>query len=311
MFEKPYVTHFIIIVLFLISLTACTTDGSATPVDRASPPTATLETTSAMVVDPPSPTSKPTSTAAPNPTATASPQPTLDPETIKERLSNDLQCATPKSLMLHSAFGARRMEALAQKIIERGWHTTTYRSMLEDLQQGICPSEDSLIVTLDDLGTSWLRLDFIDMVEVFIKHELVLVLGVVVDGPQDPEVWELLKTWREQGMEVASHTKSHYILPLLSDEELNEQVSGSYQIICENLGVCPVTLILTFGEGRDDPRVIKAAHDYIFMVGIQDGLSFGKSPPFYLGRIPPNNEDQSLTLNLLENTFKPQETETE
>jgi hypothetical protein len=307
MFEKPYITHFIITVLFLTSLTACTADGSVTPVDPTQSPVPTLAI--ATTVERSSPTSKPTSTATPNPTATASPQPTLDPETIKELLPKDLDCPTPKSLMLHSAFGAKRMEALAQQIIQRGWHTTTYRRMLEDLQQGICPSPDTLIVSLDDLGTSWLRLDFIDMVEVFIEHQLVLVLGAVVDGPQDPEIWELLKTWREQGMEVASHTKSHYILPLLNDEELAEQVSGSYQIICENLGVCPVTLVLTFGEGGDDPRVVEAAHEYIFMIGIEGGLSFGQSLPFYLGRIPPNNEDQNLTLILLENTFKSQETE--
>jgi hypothetical protein len=309
MFEKPYPTKFIVLVLLITSLTACVADESTTLVDPASSPAPTLEIATAAKHS--SPTAKPTNTHAPEPTATASPQPTLDPETIKELLPNDLECGTPKSLMLHSAFGSRRMEALAQEIIQRGWHTTTYRKMLEDLQQGICPSQDTLIVSLDDLGTNWLRPDFTDMVEVFIEHQLVLVLGVVVDGPQDPEIWELLKTWMEQGMEVASHTKSHYILPLLNDDELTEQVSGSYQIICDNLGVCPVTLILTFGEGGDDPRVIEAAHEYIFMIGIQGGLSFGESPPFHLGRIPPNNEDQSLTINLLENTFKPWESDPE
>jgi hypothetical protein len=311
MFEKPYVNLFIIIVFFLTSLTACAVDGSATPVDPTSSPATVLETATAKVVELASPTSVPTSTLTLEPTISPSPQPTLDPETIKERLPDGIDCATPKSLMLHSAFGSRRMEELAQKIIEQGWHTTTYRNMLEDLQQGICPSPDTLIISLDDLGTNWLRLDFIDMVEVFIEYKLVLVLGAVVDGPQDPEIWDLLKTWEKQGLEIASHTKSHYILPLLSDEELAEQVSGSYQIICDNLGVCPVTLILTFGEGGDDPRVIDAAQEYIFIVGIQGGFSFGESPPFYLGRIPPNNEDQNLTLNLLENTFKPQESEPE
>jgi peptidoglycan/xylan/chitin deacetylase (PgdA/CDA1 family) len=309
MLEKSHVVHFIIASLLLMSLTGCVVEVSTISPDPTSSPATVLETATAKVVVRASPTSDPTSTLTPEPTITSSPQPTLDPVTFKELLPDGLECSTPKSLMLHSAFGSRRMEELAQRIIERGWHTTTYRSMLDDLQQGICPSEDTLIVSLDDLGTSWLRLDFIDMVEVFIKHELVLVLGVVSDGPQDPEIWDLLKTWEEQGMEIASHTMSHYILPLLSDEELTKQVSGSYDIICENLGVCPVTLVLTFGEGGDDPRVIEAAHEYIFMIGIEGGHSFGESLPFYLGRIPPNNDDQSLTLNLLENTFKPQESE--
>ena len=171
--------------------------------------------------------------------------------------------------------------------------------------QGRCPPQDTIVVSLDDVGTSWLRLDFIGMVDVFIEHELVLVIGAVVDGPQNPEIWDLLKTWQSHGIEIASHTLSHYHLPSLTDAALEEQVSGSYQIICENLGRCPITLILTFGDGGDDPRVIEAAHEYIFLVGMQEGRSFGTEVPFYLGRIPPNNDDQNITVNLLENSFEP------
>jgi hypothetical protein len=218
-------------------------------------------------------------------------------------LPEGLECATPKSLMLHSAYGAKRMRDLADVIIEKGWKTSTYRQVLDHLQQGQCPPEDTLIVSLDDLGTSWLRPDFIDMVDVFIEKGLRLVVGVVVHGPQDPEIWNRLKEWDRLGIEVASHTLDHYILTVLSDEALTEQVSVSYEIICENLGKCPITLILTFGEGGADERIRSAAEEYFFLVGIQGGREFSGSPPYYLGRIPPDNNAQSITINLLENSF--------
>jgi len=201
--------------------------------------------------------------------------------------------------MLHSAFGFQRMRALADAIEERGWQTITYRDVLAYMQAGECPPENTVIVSIDDLGTNWLRVDFIPMVETFIERDMVLVLGAVVEGPQDPEVWERFKQWQEAGMEIASHSLSHYELPALTDAALEEQMAGSYEVICENLGACPITFILTFGKGADDPRVVEAARDYTFLIGIQGGRSFGTALPYVLGRIPPNNDDQTITLNIL------------
>jgi peptidoglycan/xylan/chitin deacetylase (PgdA/CDA1 family) len=219
---------------------------------------------------------------------------------VPEGLFLEPACPTPRSLMLHSAFGPQRMQDLAQEIERRGWRTATYRSLLDTLRAGECPGDDLIIVSVDDVGTSWIRPTFKDMVQVFVEHDMVLVIAVVVRPPQDPAIWEYLKGLDALGIEVASHTVNHYSLPQLREEVREEEISGSYDIICEELGRCPVTLVLPFGNGGEDESVLLAASQYPFVVGIRGGRSFSAGPPYHLGRIPPNNDNQAVTLDLLD-----------
>ncbi|NIS82724.1 MAG: hypothetical protein GTO14_21560, partial [Anaerolineales bacterium] len=123
-------------------------------------------------------------------------------------------CPTPLSLMLHSSYGAQRMHELARQIIRSDLTTSTYRQILEDLKKGDCPDPNTIVVSLDDLGSSWLRPDFKSMIKAFTDRDLVLVVGVIVRGPQDPVIWAYLRGLEAQGIEVASHTIDHYNLPL-------------------------------------------------------------------------------------------------
>jgi len=75
----------------------------------------------------------------------------------ERRLFVEANCHTPMSLMLHSSFGPERMQQLAREILVRGLKTTTYREVAEGLRRGECPGWNSLVVSLDDLGTDWLR----------------------------------------------------------------------------------------------------------------------------------------------------------
>ncbi len=215
-------------------------------------------------------------------------------------------CQTPMSLMLHSSFGPERMQQLAREILVRGLKTTTYRSVTEVLRRGDCPSSNSLIVSLDDFGTDWLRPHFQSMIRVFTDRGLQLVVAVVVHGPQDPEAWAYLRQLEAQGNEVANHTIDHLNLARLEPEGVKSQVKGAHQIICHNLGGCPETLILPFGIIDEDGVVQEAAAGYSFIVGIPGGREFGSAAPYYLGRIGPDNFDQRETLNELAATFKSQ-----
>jgi len=206
--------------------------------------------------------------------------------------------------MLHSAYGPGRMQQLADEIITRGWETKTYRDILNDLREGKCPNENTAIVSIDDLGTNWLRPDFVTMIRMFTDRELKVVVGVVVKEPQASFIWDYMKQLEEIGSEVASHTVNHYQLSALMGAVLEEEISGSYRIVCENLDNCPVTFILPFGDGLDDPRVVIAADDYAYVVSITGGRSFTDVPPFVLGRIPPNNDNQTITANLLEQFYE-------
>ncbi|NIM95812.1 MAG: polysaccharide deacetylase family protein [Anaerolineales bacterium] len=212
-------------------------------------------------------------------------------------------CTTPRSLMLHGYYGAERMESLAKGIIARGVKTLTYRDILESFQRGECPSRDSIVVSLDDIYSSGINSEFKDMIAAFTERGLVLVIGVIVRGPQDPEAWAYLRNLEELGLEVASHTKDHPNLPELTRAEIEEQISGSYHLMCENLHKCPVSFIVPFGSIDLNDRILNASHEYSFVVGIARGLTIDGEPPYYVGRASPNIHSVDLTFQVLDVTF--------
>ena len=216
----------------------------------------------------------------------------------------DRNCQTPMSLMLHSSFGAERMQQLAREILVRGLKTTTYRETSEVLRRGECPAWNSIVVSLDDFGTDWLRPHFQSMMRAFTDRGLLLVVGVVVHGSQDADAWNYLREFEALGNEVASHTVNHYNLARLDQDEVEWEIRGAHQIICYNLGRCPQTLILPFGINDGSGTVRTAAGGYSYVVGIPGGRSFGGKAPYYLGRIGPDNFDQGSTLIELEASFR-------
>jgi len=213
------------------------------------------------------------------------------------------KCQTPMSLMLHSSFGTERMRLLAREILAQGLRTTTYREITVGLRQGKCPASNSLIVSLDDFGTDWLRPHFQSMIRTFTDRGLSLVVAVNVHGPQDPNAWAYLRELEALGNEIANHTIDHYNLARLENDEVGRQVKGAHQTICVNLGNCPETLILPFGNNDGNGAVRSAAAGYSYIVGIPGGRSFEGKAPYYLGRIGPDNFDQQSTLRELAATF--------
>lgn len=216
----------------------------------------------------------------------------------------EIECSTPMSLMLHSAFGVDRMENLATEIIQRGLITTTYRQVLRDIIQGQCPDKNMIIISLDDFRTDRESQKLKDIIQVFTDKGLVLVLGVIVQGPQSPEIWEYLRDLDRFGIEIASHTINHPNLPWLDRDKIYEEVVGSYRIICAQLGQCPTSLILPNGNNDPDGIIFSIAQDYAFVIGIARGTSFINTLPAYLGRIGPYNESQDVTIQRLEIIFK-------
>ncbi|MEJ2562813.1 MAG: polysaccharide deacetylase family protein [Anaerolineales bacterium] len=231
----------------------------------------------------------------------------VDPDLYSPAMASLIEiehCPTPMTLMLHSSFGVQRMQELADQIELNNLVPITYRSTLQYLLDGTCPPGNAIIVTIDDLGSHWLRNDFKEMIRVFTDRDFVLVVGLIVHGPQNPEIWDYLRGLDEIGVEVASHTIDHYNLPQLTREAIQRQVVGSYETICEHLGKCPVTLILPFGNIDAQGTILEIASDYTFVVGIQGGRSLSGSPPWYLGRYPPHDTNQSETLYLQEKFFQ-------
>jgi len=217
--------------------------------------------------------------------------------------STSANCRTPRSLMLHSHYGVERMQALANGIIAADMQTLTYQDILEGLRRGECPSENGIVVSLDDVSTSWIDPIFKEMIGAFTERGLVLVVAVIVREPQDPEAWTYLRALHELGVEIASHTLDHPNLPELSQIEMEEQISGSYRAICKNQGVCPVSLVVPYGSMDYGGRIMQAAWEYSFVVGIAGGLTISGTPPYYVGRAGPNVHSIDLTMQVLDVAF--------
>ena len=203
--------------------------------------------------------------------------------------------------MLHIAFGAQRMEELAQEIIARNLKTITYHDIIAGLLHGECPAKDTIVVSLDDLGSVWLQPEFPKMVRVFLDHDLKMTVGVVVKGPQASFVWDYFKEIDAQGIEIASHSVNHYNLNDLNNEVQLTEIRDSFAVICEHLGKCPVSFILPYGAY--DQRVLVTSDEYTFIVGIGGGVIFDGETPFYVGRLGPDVYDQASTIQRLEWTF--------
>ncbi len=259
---------------------------------------ATVRTTAALLID--GDPSLPASDLLPTRAAISPP---------KLPLFVGTECQTPMSLMLHSSFGAERMRLLAREILVQGLRTITYREVTAGLRRGECPGSNLIIVSLDDFGTDWLRAHFQSMIRTFTDRGLRLVVAVNVHGPQDPAAWTYLRELEALGNEVANHTIDHYNLARLEEKDVRRQVKGAHQTICLNLGRCPETLILPFGIIDGGGTVLSAAAGYSYVVGIPGGRSFVGEPPYYLGRIGPDNTDQRTTLAELVATFSNQPSE--
>ena len=217
--------------------------------------------------------------------------------------SLNVDCRTPQSLMLHSYYGVERMRALADGILAGNMRTLTYQGILEGLRRGQCPPGNGIVVSLDDLSTAWIDPTLKEMIAAFTDRGLVLVVAVIVRQPQDPETWAYLRELSELGVEIASHSLDHPNLPGLSQTEMEWQVSGSYRAICENLGACPVSFVVPYGSMDRHQRIMGAAQEYSFVVGIAGGLRIEGGAPYYVGRSGPDIKSIKRTLQVLEVAF--------
>ncbi len=80
-------------------------------------------------------------------------------------------------------------------------------------------------------------------------------------GPHEQELaplgWDELRALRDEGWEIASHTRTHARLITLGDDELRKELEGSRARLEAELGEPCRTLAYPYGEA--DERVIEAA----------------------------------------------------
>jgi hypothetical protein len=214
---------------------------------------------------------------------------------------------TPASLMLHGA-DLPQVKELMPKIVEQGYQTITYSNYLELINSGDEIPDNLLLISIDDLNPLLLNNYFKGIIETMLENNMVGTIAIVTSGERSEakeEIWDYYKKLSDAGWELAIHSEDHLNLPLLSDQNLRHQIEEPYNEILEKTGIAPVSLILPFGRGEEDPRIqeICTELNIKFIVGIAGGKEFSGTPPFYVGRIAPGNSAEQ-TITYLENSFE-------
>ncbi|MBI4225574.1 polysaccharide deacetylase family protein [Candidatus Roizmanbacteria bacterium] len=219
---------------------------------------------------------------------------------------------TPSSLMLHSKDGPN-VHALAQLLVKK-YRSLTYKSFYASLIAGkITGNKPPVLISIDDLGVTYLNPAFMRMIEAFAKQGLVGTLGIVTRGkPEEarPEIWEYLIGCQNLGWELAIHTEDHALLPSLGDRQLEFEIAQPFMDIQAATGVAPTTLLLPYGAVNKpnrqefDQRIFDACRNLgmRWVVGIAGGKAFEGKPPYYVGRIAATQEGEE-TMRLLQSSF--------
>lgn len=185
--------------------------------------------------------------------------------------------------MLHSDLGTSETRRLIRKITSKGFIPTTYEDIYNNYyQKNVCPPNNFIVISIDDFGPSLIRVPLYDMVEIFNEVDIPITISLIVNEETPDGTWEYCKRLQRRGGEIASHTISHSDLTDLSNEQILWELETSYQLICEKVGTCPLSLTLPYGKGANDPYILNQAEE----IGYKMIISIEGAPTVSLGEFP-------------------------
>lgn len=160
-----------------------------------------------------------------------------------------------------------RFEQQLRLLVRRGYRGATFAQALSAKKVVAVTFDDGMRSVLDRAAPVLRALGL--PATVFVPTDLVGGDGPMswpgverwVAGPYVRELvplgWDELRQLRDEGWEIASHTRTHARLIRLDDAELREELEGSRSRLEEELGEPCRTLAYPYGEA--DERVIEAA----------------------------------------------------
>ncbi len=189
-----------------------------------------------------------------------------------KRFEFDWKNDVPPSLMLHSANIKFFPELIP--LIQDNFFTITYEDWkaeikrrnksIQMISRKLCIEEDilsgftdvqyldklPLIISIDDVGTSWIRKEHLDMFEYLDNRCMRAVIGIQPDKriSEYDHYWQILLNLSENGWELATHTITHPPLTRVSKQRVDYEVGESCNRIEEAVGRKPITLIAPFGD---------------------------------------------------------------
>jgi peptidoglycan/xylan/chitin deacetylase (PgdA/CDA1 family) len=97
--------------------------------------------------------------------------------------------------------------------------------------------------------------------------------------------WEQLRTMHDEGHEIGSHSRTHAILPLVSDSQLDDEIAGSRRTLREKLGF--EIQSFCYPNGDHDDRAVRAVEraGYRHAVTTRYGINAEGSSPFVWRRL--------------------------
>jgi len=277
------------------------------PKETVSPLPKNTETPTLLPSETPTFTKTPISADTSTPSETPTPTPTENKELFLESPVH-----TPPSLMLHSE-DLPQLTNLLPMLEQAGYQALTYENYYEALLNKR-PLRDPILLSLDDLGITYLSPGQKGMILAMDKIGMCGTLGIVTRGTRKEaktEIWQYLKRLQDKGWELAIHTENHVSLPPVSEATLRYQIKEPYDEILEATGKAPVSLILPYGivtkkgTGEMDQRIFQVCKELKirWVVGVGGGRQFRGESPFYVGRMSPG-KTAGITMKYLANFFK-------
>lgn len=216
----------------------------------------------------------------------------------------------PPSAMLHSRHW-RVLPDLLKNLRDIGYEGITYRDWdLAMKGQAGLPAQP-VILSVDDLSLEKANTAFkyfMRMKNNFLDANCKGVFSIITrpNQPHDENRWAEVKTWVDQGMELATHTAYHSILdnPKFTAEDYQREIGDSAALIEAKTRQPVLTLVTPFGSGYDvkthtlNPHVLEAARQakLRFIVGIATGYrhiheDLSAGDVIYAGRANPGDEN--------------------
>ncbi len=112
--------------------------------------------------------------------------------------------------------------------------------------------------------------------------------------------WDELKTLRDAGWDIGSHTLNHPRLARLSSAAAKTEITESRRILAEKLGEPPVSFAHPYGNGADDPalRLLIGEAGYRTACSVHQGLADPVAAPFCLKRLFVRGDDTPWDFHL-------------
>lgn len=230
---------------------------------------------------------------------------------LKADAPTSIEMDTPPTLMLHTR-DRWKLDQLVKLLNEEGYTSINYAMLLSAIEGKSKLPARPVILSIDDLGASYIQPYFLEMADVIEGAGHRGVFGVVVNEAANhtPKNWARLRELSDRGWEMDSHTCTHRSLPRITTQpEMDFEIIDSVKRLEDGIGKRPIALLAPYGNVYShhrlrvfDERLFETTSraGVSFIVGIVEGRKINSEakPPYYTGRIGPGDDHLSAMENL-------------